>query len=271
VLIRAARDAGLRLYVTDGVVEEVERHINRSLSCARTATREWRTGVPFLYSAYVLSGRGRGTFVQWAENFRGPERPEDDVGEYLSEVHGIERRNVMDEAESAPAALRGAVQEVWFQAHERRRGTPGEEELDEATRRRLVAHDVENTVGVIQLRRQAASGPLGYHAWWLTLDSIALKVLPTELKSRLGDNAPPAAIMRPDLMSQYLRLGPRRSAIERERWAGLQLITDFSRYEYFPKDLIDQADQLRAGLAGLDERIVRRRVRDQLDKAKLRR
>src|SRR5262249_26079434 len=91
VLIRAARDAGLRLYVTDGVVEEVERHINRSLSCARTATREWRTGVPFLYSAYVLSGWGRGTFVQWAENFRGPERPEDDVRDYLSEVHGIER------------------------------------------------------------------------------------------------------------------------------------------------------------------------------------
>lgn len=41
-MIDAARDAGLQLFVTPGVIEEVERHMNRALSCARM-TPEFRS------------------------------------------------------------------------------------------------------------------------------------------------------------------------------------------------------------------------------------
>ena len=70
-------------------------------------------------------------------------------------------------------------------------------------------------------------------------------------------------------MAQYLRLGPVRTAVERELWATLPVLTDISRYEYVPKGLIDSADTIRAEMSGLDERIIRRRVRDQLDRLKL--
>ena len=269
-LIKAAKDAGLRLFVTDGVVEEVERHINRCVAFSRTGAQNWRGGVPFLATAYTLSGRARRGFMNWAELFRGPVSPEEDIRQYLYEMYGVERRNLLLEADAAPPELRIVVQEIWHEAHERRRLSPGAEELDTPTRTRLVAHDVENTVGIIQLRKQISINPLGYRSWWLTLDKIAL-ALHRELTSRLGPNAPASPAISPDFMSQYLRIGPLRTAIERELWTSLPIVTDISRYALFPKDLITRADELREAHEGLDESIIRRRVRDELNKAKLQR
>ncbi|RUL94696.1 hypothetical protein [Verrucosispora sp. FIM060022] len=269
-LIRAAKDAGLRLFVTDGVVEEVERHINRCVAFTRTGTREWRRNVPFLATAYTLSGRARSGFTNWAERFRGAVSPEEDIRQYLYETYGVERRNLLAEADTAPTELRAAVQEIWHEAHEKRRVSPGAEELDTPTRMRLVAHDVENSVGIIQLRKKTSINPLGYRSWWLTLDRIALD-LHQKLASRLGRDAPASPAISPDFMSQYLRIGPLRTAIERELWTSLPIVTDISRYAFFPKDLITRADELREAHEGLDEHIIRRRVRDELNKAKLQR
>ena len=266
-IFRAALDAGIRLYATDGVIEELDGHLNVCLSFARTESSRWRARVPFLYAAYTLSGRPRGEFAGWLEQFRGPNRPLDDLREYLSEVHAIDRRNLKDEADAAPIELRAAVQEVWYEVHEQRRMRFGVE-IDAQIMSRLVAHDVENCVGVMQLRRSTSTTPLGYHQWFLTLDKTALS-LKRRVSDRLGREMPYSPALSPDFMAQYLRLGPVRMAIERELWASLPLLTDISRYEYVPKGLIEQADQLRQEIGGLDERAIRRRVRDRLDLLKL--
>lgn len=86
----------------------------------------------------------------------------DDLREYLAEVHAIDHRDLRDEAEKAPTDLRAAVQEVWYAVHERRRNRP-DDEISPQVMARLVAHDVENTVGVMQLRRATNMSPLGYH------------------------------------------------------------------------------------------------------------
>jgi hypothetical protein len=57
-------------------------------------------------------------------------------------------------------------------------------------RARLVAHDVENCVGVMQLRTEHPSSPVGYRAWYLTMDHIAFR-LSNKLPSRLGLKAQP--------------------------------------------------------------------------------
>lgn len=269
-LIRAAKDAGLRLYATDGVVEEVERHVNRCVAFARIGPGTWRSRVPFLSTAYALSGRARASFADWVERFRGTAEPEEDIREYLYDMHGIERRNLLKESEEAPSDLRAAVQEVWYQAHERRRKAAGEEDLDPAIKQKLVAHDVENTVGIMQLRKQARANPLGYRAWWLTLDSIALSLGP-ELQ-KIMTTAPPAnPTISPDFMSQYLRIGPLRTAIERELWAGLPILTDITRYDFLPTELVAIADEVRESHSELEEGVIRRRVRDALNKAKVQR
>ena len=175
---------------------------------------------------------------------------------------------MQEEAHSAEDDLRAAVQEVWYSAHERRRNL--NDEMDSLTMGRLVDHDVENCLGVIQMRQTAPTSPMGYRQWYLTLDKTAWS-LKRELTERLGRSAPDSPALSPDFMTQYLRLAPVRTAVERDLWVNLPLLTDISRYEYMPKELITRADEIRRDIGDLDERIIRRRVRDALDEMKLER
>ena len=265
-IFRAALSAGLKLYVTGGVIEELDSHLNLSLACARTETKIWRTRVPFVFAAFMQCGRSRRDFVGWLEHFRGRSHPLEDIAEYLADVHAIDRRDIKAEANQAPSDLRVAVEEVWYAIHEQRRKS--DSEVDTSTMQKLVAHDVENCLGVIQLRHATTTSPLGYHQWYLTLDKTAFTLM-KQVSGQLGHVGPDSPALSPDFMVQYLRLATVRTSVERELWVNLPLLTDVSRFEYMPKDLIDQADELRHEMADLDERIIRRRVRDRLDNMKL--
>jgi hypothetical protein len=267
-IFRAALDAGIRLYITDGVLEEVESHLNLSLAYARTQSSEWRNRVPFIYAAYALSGRARSEFANWLENFCGRTRPLDDIRDYMAEVHGIDVRNLREEAEGAAKDLRGAIQRVWYGVHERRRSRE-DSDLDRATVDRLISHDVENCLGVIELRKNSPGmSPMSYRQWFLTLDKTAL-YLRDLLKNEISGSVPESPALSPDFMTQYLRLASIRTAVERELRVNLPLLTDISRYEFLPRELIDRADELRQEMSDVDERIVRRRIRDELDRLKL--
>jgi hypothetical protein len=264
VLLSAALDAGFRLYVTDGIVEEIERHLNRSLQFARILPDEWRSGVPFVYAAFALSGRPRGEFHDWLSEFRGKHTPEEDVKDYLLEVFGIGSRNLLAEAESASIELRGAVQEIWHEAHERRRQRQDRADMTMEIANRLVAHDVECSVGVMQLRKGADRSPTGYTHWWLTLDRIGFS-LHNKLEGRLLGVVPPSPALSPDFLSQLLRLGPLRSAIETEKHVSIPVLATISGYESIPPALIELADSTRRRFEGQSERVVRREVRDALN------
>ncbi|MFJ8845094.1 hypothetical protein ACIRFF_19555 [Streptomyces cyaneofuscatus] len=262
-IFKAASDAGIKLFVTDGIIEEVERHLNRCLQFSRTEVQKWNGSVPFLYAAYTLSGRARFGFIEWLENFRGSIRPVEDVRLYLEEEISIHRKNLVVEAESASIELRAAVQEVWNEAHERRRNLK-EADWDPAITRRLVSHDVETSVGIIELRSRSASSPMGHRYWLVTLDKVAFR-LKKELSSRLHD-APSSPVLSPDFLSQFLRLGPLRTAVEKEQRINLPLMVDVSKYDYLPKSLVELADSLREKLGDKSERLIRRGIRDSLDK-----
>lgn len=110
---------------------------------------------------------------------------------------------------------------------------------------------------------------MGYRAWFLTLDRTAL-ALGKELRSRLGHDPPASPALSPDFLTEFLRLGPVRTAVERDARVNLPLLTDISIYENMPVELIALAERVRRESAGLEERIIRRRVRDALDEARLR-
>ncbi|MFF3770529.1 hypothetical protein [Streptomyces sp. NPDC002232] len=266
VIFRAALDAGIDLYVTDGVVEEVERHLNRCLMFSRSETRSWNGSTPFVYGAYAMNGRARNTFAGWLENFVGDSRPEDDIREYLEDVHSIKRRNLGEESESASPEFRFAVQEEWSAVHERRRNSRSAQ-VDVFATQQLVAHDTENYVGVTMLRSKGPANPMGYRQWLVTLDKAAFGIR-RSLVDRV-DSPPPSPVLSPDFLSQFLRIGPLRSAIERDVRVNLPVLTDVSRFDYVPKQLIEAAEELRAELDGKNERIIQRRVRDSLDKMRV--
>ncbi|GAA4064870.1 hypothetical protein GCM10022282_28100 [Agromyces indicus] len=258
-LLAAAISSGVELYVTDGVIEELRFHIERCIAYINRGGR-WNGSLPFLYSAYMLSGRDERHFADWADGIRGPINPEHDIEEYLSEEFGIRRHDLREVADKADVALRGATDELFRRKHAKYdRGQSGNV-ID-----RLAAHDVENAVGVIELRRGTRPA-LGHETWWLTLDKTAFK-LGAWLSDSLGKDAPATPALSPDYLSQLLRLGPLRRTVGAEA-GSLPLVVDVTRLESVPVELIEVARNTREAMQGMDERRIRREVRDAVFKAR---
>lgn len=267
-MIKIASMAGLELRVTSGVLEEVERHINRCLIYRSMAHSQWTGSVPFLIDAYMRSGRDLGTFQSWIENFEGQDRPVDDLAEYFKDFYAIEREDLEADELKATGDLRTTVQEAWHSAHTRRRSS-GDEVLDENAVHKLVRHDVENYVGVIERRRNDETSSLGYSAWWLTLDR-AVRQVDEKIKSVLRHNAPPTPVMSADFLVNYLSIGPIRSRKGKNIENTLPIALDATMLDTLPEDLLREAERIRQEAGELPEYVIRRRVRDYLDAARRR-
>jgi len=262
-IMRAARDSGVELHVTGGALEEIRHHLDNCLRYQQLG-RQWKGRVPFIFSAYILSGRPESELPSWIAEMKGDYRPEQDIAEFLEVTFRVTRSDLATQAENASLELRGAVQNLWLDAHSRRRG-----KLETAfgSIDRLVKHDVESVVGVIQVRRSRGVSPLGYSAWWLTLDGTAFR-LDTWLKDQLGDGAPHSPVLSPDYLAQILRFGPLRRAEATSNLSAVPVSAEIRRFEDVPRDLIDLALRTRTDYAGFSELRIRREVRDALDRAR---
>lgn len=266
-LIKAAHSAGLKLKVTSGVIEEVERHMNRSIACSlNIGTNNWNGSYPYLFSFYIASGAAPSAFNSWVSKFRGTARPEDDVADYINEFFQITMDDISEEVESVDAAYRIAVKEEWIRIHEGRRTNSNS---DNMLALRLAEHDTENFVGVISRRRQKSDIAFGYTSWWLTLDQMAFSIS-SKVNSNYGGRPQPSPVMSADFLSNYLSFGPTRNRVSKDSNAGLPIALDPALVSYISPELVQIADSVRASSAGLDEHIIRRRVRDALDSARRR-
>jgi hypothetical protein len=88
------------------------------------------------------------------------------------------------------------------------------------------------------------------------------------LRERLGPHAPPSPVLSPDFLTQLLRLGPLRTAIEQDLRVQLPLLTDMSVNHYAPQALLDLARETREKSSSQNERVVRREVRDAVNRAR---
>ena len=268
-MLQAATEARLKLRITPGVIEEIERHMNRCLTYARRHHDNWKGRIPFLVDSYLRSGRPLATLPSWMENFEGLERPEDDLAEYLDTFFEIQRESLEDDEIKAPEDVRNIVFETWREAHDRRRSND-DRDLDEIALSRLVRHDVENYLGVIERRRGEVLSPLGYSNWWLTLDRVAIRV-DEQLRRNLGRDAPQTPLMSADFLVNCLSFGPVRPRISKINSSFLPLLFDVDFDSVLPEDLLVEAERIRHDSVGLPEHVIQRRVRDCLDAAKRRR
>ncbi|NTW99657.1 MAG: hypothetical protein HGB35_06980, partial [Geobacteraceae bacterium] len=108
-MIEAAQEAGLKLFVTPGVIEEVERHMNKALTCAHMTYSQWEGSIPYLLERYISSGRSIASFPLWLENFRGESRPLQDISEYLEDQFTIKEQSLEDESKASSQELRYAL------------------------------------------------------------------------------------------------------------------------------------------------------------------
>jgi hypothetical protein len=259
-LLAAALESGCSLQVTDGVIEEVERHMNRAKVYSEHKGT-WTGGVPFLYSTFLWSDRG-GSFNSWIDTFMGPSRPLDDVADYLRDNFGIRVVSLSDTVAQATLELRGAVTEYWQGIHGQRRE---DSDLDQMTIDRLIQHDVENCLGVAIARGDERKSALGYRSWWLTLDRGAYRALSVAYQ-RLGwPRTPVEVALSPDFLSTYLTVGPARSSLSRMTEHALPLMLDMSVTQVVPQEFISVVEEVRGELLGLPISLRRRRIRDTLD------
>jgi hypothetical protein len=263
-LLSTASEAGLRLHVIDGVLEEVERHMNRALTCARTSLSSWEGSIPFLFSMFVALGRNPATFSSWLETFRGPQRPVDDIVAYLNTFFQITRTPLDAMVAQVPEQVRHRVQELWQAVHEQRRSAV----TDPMLAHRLAAHDTENYLGVLERRRGELNEPFGFKSWLLTLDRKAYAV-DSDVRAEFpaGHGSP---LLSPDFLSNYLSFGPIRRRISREMERTLPIIIDASVSMSLPREIVELAEQKRRDLDGLPEYRIQREVRDAVDSAKRR-
>jgi hypothetical protein len=268
LLARAAVEAGLRLHITPGVLQEVERHFNICLAYGRLHG-SWIGRVPFLYTVYALSGRSLGAFPSWAETFRGDSRPEDDIALYLEDVFQIDIEDLEESARSVDDDLRYAAEREWHDIHEKRRAG-GTRDVDETITGRLIQHDVENMVGIIYRQsRENKGSAFGFTNWFLTLDRSAPDVYRV-LRSEFPDLVKSSPLLSPDFLMNYLAFGPVRRRVSKDTKAGLPVFLGNGIVPLVPKELLEIAERVRAENDKAPEYLVRRRVRDQLDKARLR-
>jgi len=263
-MIKAARDAGLKLHVTPGVIEEVDSHMKRCVTCVRLEG-EWVGLVPFLLKRYVITGRSRASFNGWLENFKGGHRPLEDIAEFLNDEFDISEDSLAAEMRMVPDELRNALQNIWHEAKRRRR----ESNVDDSAIDRLVEHDVENYCGVIGFRNHRGSSPYGYSAWWLTLDRGAFD-LTGKLRGQMVSDPPSSPILSADFLVNYLAFGPARKNVAKSSERLLPVVMSGLRADWLTPDLLEEAESLREEVGHLPDRIIRRRVRDHLDAARRR-
>ena len=267
-MVGAARDAGMQLRITPGVIEEIERHMNKAILCDRAPYGTWTGSIPFLLSRFIASGRPRSDFALWLRNFRGESRPLQDIEIYLQETFQIVKESLDESSRAAPADLRYGLQAIWLRlrsAAEKRHGTS----VDSASIARLIEHDIECYAGVVQVRSREAAGPFGYGAWWLTIDKKAF-LTKRELED-VGVSAPPdSPVMSVDFLVNYLTFGPVRRYVRRSAELQLPFLAALSSAVQLSPDLMAEADSVRGKLVGATERTIRREVRDSFDAARRR-
>lgn len=267
-LIDAALDAGVKVYVTNGVVDEMNSHIDGALQAWRSPGT-WNSRTPFLLSTYLWSGMPNNKFGKWIENLRGTRRPTEDLAEYLLEERRIKVADLHTYVNQAPDELRWQVEDYWYQVHQRRRQTRGQEAPDSVVRQ-LAAHDTENYLGVIERRSgEQVGNPFGYTTWWLTTDRFA-RTAAQDIAERAGVERLDSPVMSFDFLTYYLAVGPARRQLVKSLEKQLPLGLDTSLLDALPEDLLAAAEQARRDVQGQPERVVRRRIRDHLDQEKLR-
>lgn len=257
-MIKQARTAGLKLYITTGMIEEVERHINRCRAYARSTN--WEGKVPYLYTAYILAGKSRDAFMDWLENFAGYSEPLQDVADYLNEKYGIEVDSASDYS-GLDYELVERVKSIWRDVQRGRRQNQGNLS---AQAHRLAEHDAECYLHVLSRRvSQQGKSPLGYTDWWLTLDGAARKIL-DKIPSTLRSGIKYGPVMSLDFLLRYLAFGPNRERVDLTGEA-LSKIYAGDVLESLPEDLLTIAQEVRSSYAHLPEHIIKRRVRDRLN------
>lgn len=266
-ILNACRNAGTEFRVTTGIIQEINAHMNNAVACSQYTPGKWQGRVPYLYYHYLQTGQSRLEFRKWIALFRGTERPDDDLIQYFGDFFSIKREDLHEAAQQVSEDLRWAVDRLWSDAHKHRR--QHSHQGDEATTRLLIQHDIETYLGVVALRQREEVSELGYRHWLLTLDTIAWDIR-DHLREEFPEKTPPSPLLSLSFLVNNMTFGPNRRLVGNTDELSIPLILDLELTESMPYDILEIADRVRHENDTLPEYVIRRKVRDAVDKARRR-
>jgi hypothetical protein len=91
-----------------------------------------------------------------------------------------------------------------------------------------------------------------------------------ELRKHLSGKPPDSPVLSADFMTNYLAFGPVRRRVGKSREAHLPLIAELTAARHLTTELIAEAERIRSELPGMPDRLVRRRIRDYFNRARMR-
>lgn len=210
-VVRKMTACGIEVLISQGTVNEVLNHLRLSVACSNKGL-QWRGRVPYLYSQYLQEGRDKSRFSDWIARFRGSERPDEDIRDFLNHEFKIELDDLVEDYLKSDENLRFSVDKLWRDAHTVRRNADAND-ADPETVDILIKNDVISYLGIVERRKSETSADLGYKHWWLTIDSNAW-----EIRNSLGSNLvnpPSSPLMSLDFLVQNMTFGPNKSNLSR--------------------------------------------------------
>ena len=91
------------------------------------------------------------------------------------------------------------------------------------------------------------------------------------MKAEFLDLTPPSPLLSLSFLINNLNFGPARRHVRKGDELSLPLLLDIELSESLPHDIMEIADRVRRENEGLPEYVIRRKVRDAIDKARINR
>lgn len=258
-------EVGIEFLVTPGVIQEVNAHINKSIHCNKYPRGQWQGKIPYIYFQYLASGQNPENFLDWCYDIKGLSRPEEDIELFLQEEYSIKTQGLNNLIDDVDHEVRLEVERLWTLAHTaRRRNQLQEEDVTDI----LIEHDVESFLGIIGIRLHEDKDELGYKSWLLTFDRVAWSIR-GELTKEFGlSSSLYSPLLSISFLVNNLSFGPLRANMIKNKELSLPLILDVEMSENMPISIIAIAERVRFENYNKPEYVIRRKVRDAVDRAR---
>jgi hypothetical protein len=264
-LFKACSNIGIELFVTPGVLDEIIAHMKLAINCSHYHYSSWKGRIPYLYNSYLETGKSPLEFSKWISLFKGDERPAEDISLFLHGVYNINKNELSTENLDIDEEIIWVIRDCWTAEHQKRR-QQNQLQNDNPTDQ-LIKHDVETYLGIIALRQKEDVSELGYKNWLLTFDKTAWYIR-DKLRNEYKAKQTPSPLMSIDYLIRNISFSPNRNLLSKNEHDLFPIILDIEMSESMPINIMEISNEVRKENEGLPEYVIRRKVRDAIDKAR---
>lgn len=259
-ILKHCYTSGIKLFVTKGIIEEIFAHINKCIACS-TLT-EWQGNIPFLYKKYIEQGFPASSFKEQIYDFCGESRPLDDIELYLKEMFNISVETFP--TPTIDSNISDTINKIWEESHQQRRDHQNQP-IPEDTIEKLIKHDQEMYIGVLSLRNTEHKSFFGYENWLLTFDNTAWKI-PKKVSEQFPQEKNNSPLIRFSFLENCMIFGKANTGNQ-----DFPIIFDFelTSDDRANNDFLAVSQKVWQNSSGKHEFIIRREIRDSIDKLKM--